>query len=131
MALLICVAVAPGFNVAQMVVRFEMPPVTPAVLQSVARAGARIPLQGVEAAKEAAPQKYITALTTSTNNDRRTILVITLLFPSKHAAGDGFHRIRLVWKTIRSTLRHEKRIVRPIPVRAPGHRHTAGPSSRR
>jgi hypothetical protein len=58
-ALLICAAEAPAFNVTQLVVRFGMPPVTPAVLQSVARAGARIPVQGVEAANVTTPQRYI------------------------------------------------------------------------
>ena len=39
MAALICAAVAPGFSVAQTVVRMGMPPTTPAWDQSIARAG--------------------------------------------------------------------------------------------
>src|SRR6266446_2881919 len=42
-ALVICPADAPGLRVAQMVVRLGIPPITPAVLQSMARAGQRIP----------------------------------------------------------------------------------------
>ena len=43
MALLICDAVAPGFSVAQIVVRFGMPPMTPAFDQSMARLELMIP----------------------------------------------------------------------------------------
>src|SRR6266480_2070927 len=46
MALLICAVVAPGFSVAQMVVRFGMPPDTPAFLQSMAREGLKMPAHG-------------------------------------------------------------------------------------
>src|SRR6267142_2196708 len=49
MALLICAGVAPGLRVEQMVVRLGIPPITPAVLQSVARVGATMPIQGVAA----------------------------------------------------------------------------------
>ena len=45
-ALLICVAVAPGFRVAQIVVRFGMPPGIPTLVQSTAREELRIPDQG-------------------------------------------------------------------------------------
>src|SRR5438132_1484356 len=46
MALLICVAVAPGLRVVQMVARFGMPPETPALVHSTAREGLRRPDQG-------------------------------------------------------------------------------------
>src|SRR6185295_14905344 len=48
MALLICAAVAPELSVAQMVVRFGMPPWTPGFVlrQSIARDAATIPVHG-------------------------------------------------------------------------------------
>src|SRR3972149_7105423 len=46
MAELIWAAVAPGFNVAQIVVRSGIPPVTPAGLQSMLRLGSMMPDQG-------------------------------------------------------------------------------------
>src|SRR5205807_1496300 len=45
-ALLICTAVAPGLSVAQIVVRVGIPPETPALDQSIARDGSRMPDQG-------------------------------------------------------------------------------------
>ena len=47
----VCEADAPGFSVAQIVVRSGMPPVTPTLLQSIAREGAMTPVQGVEAVR--------------------------------------------------------------------------------
>ena len=90
-ALLICAAEAPGFNVVQTVVRFGMPPVTPAVLQSVARAGARIPVQGVEAANVTTPERYIkTETATAVRNQAKFFAAqkcVICPFPFKAAAG--------------------------------------------
>lgn len=45
MAVFICVPVAPGLSAAHGVVRFGIPPCTPACVQSMARAGSRMPPQ--------------------------------------------------------------------------------------
>ena len=83
MAELICAAVAPGFNVAQMVVRFGgMSPVTPAVLQSVARAGSMMPVQDEEAAK-ATPQRDIHSEAAA---NLRSIILYSTFAPRNQAA---------------------------------------------
>src|SRR5438034_8478811 len=82
MALVICAAVCPEFNVAQTVVRFVgMPPVTPAVLQSVAREGLMMPVQGV-AAKATAERRIQQEIPANV----RTLIAPTPLVP-RHVVG--------------------------------------------
>ena len=72
-ALLICAAVAPGFSVAQMVVRLGMPPGMPAWLQSVARDWSMIPDHSC-AWEYVGRYRQIAATTHATNKSRQRLL---------------------------------------------------------